>query len=82
MAANVLNSERAAKISVIVVRAFIALRRFALDDKMLAEKLAEMDARIGAHDEQLAAIVRAIRQILAPPGPKHGRKIGFHTGTR
>jgi hypothetical protein len=82
MAANILNSERAAKISVIVVRAFIALRRIALDHNVLEEKLAELDARVGGHDEQISEIVDALRKLLAPPGPEHDRKIGFHPGNR
>jgi hypothetical protein len=60
------------------MRAFVALRRLILDHKALAGKLAELDARVGAHDEQLAAIIEAIRQLAAPSGPAHGRKIGFN----
>ena len=51
-----------------------------LDHKALSSKLAELDARIGAHDEQLAEIVEAIRRLTAPDGPVHGRKIGFSPG--
>ena len=82
MAATVLNSPRAVQMSLVVIRAFVALRRMALENKALIEKLAELDARVGAHDEQLAEIVGAIQQLLAPPGPEHDRKIGFHTGNR
>ena len=63
--------------SLVVMRAFVALRRLILDHKALAGKLDELDARVGAHDEQLAAIVEAIRQLASPSGPPHGRKIGF-----
>jgi hypothetical protein len=77
MAATVVNSARAVQMSLVVMRAFVALRRLILDHKALAGKLAELDARVGAHDEQLAAIVEAIRQLAAPSGPAHGRKIGF-----
>jgi hypothetical protein len=82
MAATVLNSPRAVQMSLVVIRAFVALRRLALENKALVEKLAELDARVGAHDEQLVEIVTAIRQLLAPPGPEHDRKIGFHHGNR
>ncbi len=80
MAANVLNSPHAVQMSIVVVRAFFALRRMILDHKALASKLAELDARIGVHDEQLAEIVEAIRRLAAPAGPIHGRKIGFNPG--
>jgi len=78
MAANVLNSPCSVQMSLVVIRAFVALRRMVLDHKALAAKLAELDARVGAHDEQLAAIIEAIRQLAAPTGPGQGRKIGFH----
>jgi hypothetical protein len=80
MAANVLNSPHAVRMSIVVVRAFFALRRMILDHKALSSKLAELDARIGTHDQQLADIVEAIRRLAAPSGPIHGRKIGFNSG--
>jgi hypothetical protein len=81
MAANVLNSPEAVAMSVQVVRAFVRLRQMLVNHKALAAKLAELDARVGAHDEQLAALVEAIRQLAAPP-PAHGREMGFHTGLK
>jgi ORF6N domain len=78
MAANVLNSPHAVQMSLVVVRAFFALRRMILDHKALSSKLAELDARIGVHDEQLVEIVEAIRYLTSPEGPEHGRKIGFN----
>jgi hypothetical protein len=80
MAANVLNSPRAVQMSLVVIRAFVALRRMVSDQKALAEKLTELDARVGAHDEQIGEIIEAIRQLAAPAEPEHGRKIGFHPG--
>jgi hypothetical protein len=81
MAANVLNSPHAVQMSIVVVRAFFALRRMILDHKTLSLKLAELDDRVGAHDEQLAGIIEAIRRLTAPEGPVHGRKIGFNPGS-
>lgn len=81
-AANVLNSGAADEMSVHVVRAFVHLRQLMVNHKALATKLAELDARVGAHDEQIAAIVEAIRQLTTPAGPDHGRKIGYHRGNR
>ena len=77
MAATVVNSPRAVQMSLVVMRAFVALRHLVQDQKALAGKLEELDARVGAHDEQLAAIIEAIRQLAAPSEPVHGRKIGF-----
>ena len=77
MAATILNSTRAVQMSLLIVRAFVALRQLALEQKEMAQKLTELEARIGGHDEQLAEIIEGIRQLLAPPGPGHDRKIGF-----
>ena len=82
MAATVLNSPQAVQMSLVVIRAFVGLRRLVLDQKALVEKLAELDARVGVHDEQLTTIIEAIRQLAAPLGPEHDRKIGFHPGNR
>lgn len=81
-AANVLNSDTATEMSVQVVRAFVRLRRLMVDHRALAAKLAELDARIGTQDKQLAAVVSAIRQLTAPQSPAHDRKIGYHRGNR
>lgn len=80
MAANVLNSPHAVQMSIVVVRAFFALRRMILDHRTLSMKLAELDDRVGAHDERLTEIIEAIRQLTTPAGPVHGRKIGFNPG--
>jgi hypothetical protein len=82
MAATVLNSPRAVQMSLVVIRAFAALRRLVLDHKALSDKLAELDSRVGIHDEQLAEIIEAIRQLAAPADSEHDRKIGFHRGNR
>lgn len=81
-AANILNSEAATDMSVHVVRAFVRLRQLVVNHKAIAAKLSELDARVGAHDEQLAAVIAAIRQLTTPDSPTHGRKIGFHPGNR
>ena len=78
-AANVLNSAAAAEMSVHVVRAFVRLRQLAVNHKAIAAKLAEIEARVGAHDEQIAAVIEALRRLTAPDGPRHRRKIGFGT---
>jgi len=76
-AANVLNSAAAAEMSVHVVRAFVRLRQLVVNHKAIAAKLAEIEARVGAHDEQLAAVIETLRQLTAPDGPRHRRRIGF-----
>ena len=80
--ANVLNSDAAIEMGVHVVRAFVQLRQWLGTQKAFVAKLDELDARVGQHDDQLAAIVEALRQLTTSPEPHHGRKMGFHQGTR
>lgn len=77
MAANVLNSQRAVQASVLVVRAFVQLRQMLATNRELAQKLAELEQRIGTHDEAIRSLMIAIRQLMQPPEPKR-REIGFH----
>jgi hypothetical protein len=79
MAATVLNSPRAVQVSVYVVRAFVQLRRVLGQNKQLAAKLAELERKVGDHDQKIVAIIQAIRELMAPP-PKPPRKpIGFQS---
>jgi hypothetical protein len=80
MAASVLNSPRAVEMSVYVVRAFVRLREILASNRELARRFDELEARLDkkltAHDEAIAAILSAIRELMNPPEPKH-RPIGF-----
>ena len=80
MAATILNSPRAVEMSVYVVRAFVKLRELLASNKELARRLNELEARLekklATHDQAIAAILSAIRQLMNPPVPKR-RPIGF-----
>ena len=80
MAASVLNSPRAVEMSVYFVRAFVRLREILASNRELARRFDELEARLDkkltAHDEAIAAILSAIRELMNPPEPKH-RPIGF-----
>lgn len=83
MSANVLNSERAIDISVMVIEAFIRLREIALTHKELSQKLKELEDRMDMHDENTIVVMSTLRKLLkdsstkAPPPP--WKKIGFPT---
>jgi hypothetical protein len=81
MVASVLNTPRAIEVSVYVVRAFVKLREMLGAHKELARKLAELERRIEAHDEQLGALFEAIRQLMTPP-EKPRKRIGFSGETK
>lgn len=81
MVASVLNSPRAIEVSVYVVRAFIKLREMLGTHKKLAFKLAELEKRIEAHDEEITALFEAIRQLMEPPTQSE-KRIGFSPATK
>jgi ORF6N domain len=81
MVASVLNSPRAIEVSVYVVRAFIKLREMLGTHKKLALRLAELEKRIEANDEEITALFEAIRQLMEPPA-KSEKRIGFLPATK
>ena len=85
MAATILNSPRAVEMSVYVVRAFVQLRELLASNKELARRFAQLETRLDkkltTHDEAIAAILSAIRQLMHPPIPKR-RPIGFTADLR
>jgi ATP-dependent Clp protease ATP-binding subunit ClpA len=76
MLGNVLNSERAIEVSLLVVRTFVSIREMLASHKDLAAKLNELEGRVGGHDEAIADLIDAIRRLAAPPVRK-SRPIGF-----
>jgi hypothetical protein len=74
MLANILNSQRAIKVSLQIVRTFVRLRQLLSSNIELARKLEELEKK---YDEQFRVVFEAIRQLLTPP-EKPKRSIGFH----
>ncbi len=77
MLSSVLKSERAVKVNIAIMRAFVKLREALETNRELARKFSELEKRVGKHDEKIDAILEAIRQLIAPP-TKPRREIGFH----
>ena len=77
MAGAILNSERAVAVSIYVVRAFVKLREIVFSSRELETKMNELDRRVTGHDEQIKALVTAIRQLMQPPASEKKGKMGF-----
>jgi hypothetical protein len=77
MAATVLNSARAIKVSVHVVRAFVRMREALLAHKEIGKRLDELEGKIGTHDRSIGHILDALRQLTASPEAPGRRRIGF-----
>lgn len=81
MLSSVLNSERAVKVNIAIMRAFVKLREALETNRELARKFEELERRVGKHDDEIAAILEAIRQLMAP-SKQSRREIGFHVRER
>jgi len=77
MLSSVLKSDRAVKVNIAIMRAFVKLRETLETNRELARKFSDFERRIGKHDKEIATITDAIRQLMAPP-EKPKREIGFH----
>jgi hypothetical protein len=76
MLSSVLNSERAIKVNIEIMRAFVRLRRILASHADLARKLDVLEKK---YDAQFKVVFDAIRQLMRPPEPKR-RPIGFRVG--
>ncbi|NCZ97072.1 ORF6N domain-containing protein [bacterium] len=77
MVANVLNSARAVKMSVYVVRAFIKQREMLMAQADILKRLAQMDKKLLQHDEVLKVIWTELQPLLQPPPAPPKPRIGF-----
>jgi hypothetical protein len=77
MAANVLNSQEAAKMSVFIVRAFIRQREVLTTNAAILKRLAEIDKSLLVHDNALRDIYQKLLPLLQPPPVPPKRRIGF-----
>ena len=82
MAANVLNSPEAIRMSVFVVRAFIKMREALISRSELERRLLQIENILLAHDESIRELYDQIRPLLllAPARPR--KKIGFEVKER
>gem|GEM_PF-474421 len=65
MLSSVLHSDKAIEMNIVIVRAFITLRQFALNYKDLEAQIQSIWLTVNSHDEQLKMIYSAIESLLA-----------------
>ena len=74
MLSSVLRSERAVRVNIEIMRAFVQLRQMLSSHADLARKLAALEKK---YDAQFKVVFDAIRELMTPPGPPRKRPIGF-----
>jgi hypothetical protein len=75
MLSSVLHSPRAVAVNIEIMRAFVRLRRWLLENRELAERLDALERR---YDGQFKVVFDAIRELMNEPDKEPGR-VGFRT---
>jgi hypothetical protein len=79
MLSSVLNSPRAIRMNVEIMRAFVRLRRFLATPGELAQQLARLAETVELHGDQIQAISQVLRQMIEVPPEASRPRIGFRT---
>lgn len=82
MLSGVINSAKAIAMNIAIMRAFVAIRKLSLTNKLMIEKLQKLEDKIDSHDVQLNQIYDAIENLLDDKSekesiPKTRKRIGF-----
>ena len=75
MLSSVLKSDRAILTNIVIMRAFVRIKRILSSHIEVSRKLKELEGRLDKHDSEIYGIFEAIRKMIKPEvNPK---KIGF-----
>jgi len=81
MLSSVLKSKQAIQVNIMIMRVFTRLKNMIATHKELAQKITELEGRVGRHDVHIAHIIEAIKRLLEPkvevPVKEEQKKIGF-----
>lgn len=77
MLSAVLNSERAVRMSIVIIRAFVRLREIVAADQTVAARLERVETRLDKHGSAIGVLVDEIKKLKRAPPAK--RRIGFVT---
>ncbi|MEO9146424.1 MAG: ORF6N domain-containing protein [Ginsengibacter sp.] len=85
MLSGILNSDRAVKMNIAIMRAFVEIRRILVKENDLREQLKQIKERLGEHDVQLTQIYDAMENLLdektAQRKWENRERIGFKTSS-
>ena len=77
MAACVLNTPVAVAASILVVKAFVRLRKILSSNTEMLLRLDALERKFVEYDQRLSEVFDAIRQLMTPHEPEAKGKIGF-----
>jgi hypothetical protein len=76
MLSSVLRSDRAVKVNIAIMRAFVRLRELLAIHKDLARKIEALERKDAEHDAKFRIVFEAVRRLVEE-APKPRRRIGF-----
>lgn len=79
MLSSVLNSPRAVRVNIEIMRAFVRLRRLLATPGELVEQITKLAETVQLHDGQIKAIMQVLRQMMEQRPEKPKGRIGFRS---
>lgn len=76
MLSSVLNSERAIRMNIQLIRIFTNMRKLVLSQKDMLLQLEKIERKVISHDEGIALIFEHLKRLIDPVHPPR-RRIGF-----
>ena len=73
MLSSVLKSQKAIKVNIEIMRAFVLIRKLALQNAEIIQRIDEMEKK---YDEQFSEVFDALRYLISPPQTER-KKIGY-----
>jgi hypothetical protein len=77
MLSSVVRSKRAVQLNILIIRAFVRLRRYLSTHKSLARKLRDVERTQQEHAADIQRMYGCIQELLEPPPQPPKRRIGF-----
>jgi hypothetical protein len=79
MLSSVLSSERAIEMNILIMRAFVKLRRILSTHKGLAQKIEELEKKYSKHEIEISVVFKLLKRLMEPPATpeKPEKRIGF-----
>ena len=77
MLSSVLNSARAIKVNIQIIRIFTRMREMLLNYKELLLKLEQLERKVDGHDEDMRVVFAYMKKLLPTPEQVDRRRIGF-----
>jgi hypothetical protein len=76
MLSSVLNSERAIKVNIQIMRIYTKMREMLMTNQEILLKLEQLERKVTGHDDNIQLIFRYLKQLLNPPREPRPR-VGF-----